>query len=257
MKTNKNAVGIWIAFLFAAWLFIFMFWPSEKQTQDKVVSSAVASVSQKVSTQGATPEQTVEAIQKVQQAVLNHPEPIVREVLLNWITSGRVLFAANTILPEMLASLEKVKGKDQVLLWYNINFVLNGLPEVAPADKQDYLRLVLYHECIHLDDHFSGRLLLYPMVEEDISMSKVDYSNIIWDREWSAVAKEWQFAKRLGKPYLVPEIFGATKNGDTPRNFLEGFYNLQMHGIAVAVNPSHIAGMKARYQAERAKLLAR
>lgn len=199
-----------------------------------------------------TKEQAGQAIQKIQQEVLSHPEPLVREKLFEWITTSRVLFAANNLLPEMSSSLEQIKGKAQVLLWYNINFLLE-VPGISSEDKQTYLQLVLYHESVHIDDHFSGKLPLIPLLSEG-TVPEEKTAQKMWDMEWSAVSKEWELAKKLGKPKLVPVIYEATKNGETPRTFLEGFYRLQMTGNAVALNSKLSAGITLRYQEELAKL---
>ncbi len=200
-----------------------------------------------------TKEQAEQAIQKIQQEVLNHPEPLVREKLLDWIKTGKVLFAANNLLPETAVSVEQNKGKDQVLLWYNITFLLEVPNVVTPVDKQAYLWLALYHESVHIDDHFSGRFSLMPLLS-DVTVSEEKTAQRIWDMEWSAVSKEWELAKRLKKPELVPVIYEATKNGETPQTFLQGFYQLRMTGNAVALNSKLSAGITSRYHEELAKL---
>jgi YD repeat-containing protein len=195
-----------------------------------------------------------QAMLVIKQAVLKHPEPLVREKLFGWIDTRKVLFAANNILPEMSSSLEQVKGKDQVLLWYNITFILT-VPNVNEADKQAYLQLALYHEAVHIDDHFSGRLSLGPLVPEK-PMSPENMAQNIWDREWSAITKEWALAKKMKKPYLVPVIDTATslRNVENSRTFLEGFYKLQLQGNATALNPALTAGFTKRYKQELVKL---
>lgn len=207
------------------------------------------------SAQGVTPQQAEQAMTKIRPAILSHPEPLVREKLLEWLQTSSVLFAANNILPEMSSSLEQIKGKGQVLLWYNTTFVLQ-VPDVNPVDKQAYLWLVLYHEAVHIDDHFSGRMPLGPLIAVG-PVSEEWIARDMWEKEWSAVSKEWVLAKKLQKPYLVPEIALATLKGENPRTFLEGFYRLQMAGNAVAANPALAAGFTSRYRQELAKLSTR
>jgi len=193
------------------------------------------------------------ALPKLRQAIQSHPESLVREKLWGWLGSEKVLFAANNILPEMSASLEEYKGRKQVLLWYNVDFLLQ-VPQVASSeDKQVYLWLVLYHEAIHIDDHFSGRMPLGPILPT-APTSITNIAEDIWNREWSAVTKEWILAKKLRKPYLVPMIYATTKNGETPKTFLRGFYQLQMSGNAVLMNPRLSAGFTLCYKQELAKL---
>lgn len=203
--------------------------------------------------QGVTPHQVELAMAKIQPAILNHPEPLVREKLLGWLKTERVLFAANNILPEMSSSEEQGGGKKQVLLWYNTVFASQVPNVVTQEDKQAYLSLVLYHEAVHIDDHFSGRLPLGSLSPVG-PVSPLGMAQDIWDREWSAVTKEWAFAKKLGKPYLVPVIYDTTKNGETARTFLDGFYLLQMSGNAAALNPLLTIGFTERHKKETAKL---
>ena len=192
------------------------------------------------------------AISKIQKLVLNHPEPLVREKLLELIKSGKVLFAANNVLPEMSSSCEQNNGKDQVLLWYNIDFLLD-VPEIKiSTDKEDYLTLCLYHEAVHIDDHFSGKYVLLPLISD--KELKEPAAKSLWNMEWSAVTKEWELAKKMKKPYLVPVIYNATKEGESRKTFLQGFYQLQMTGNASALNPTLRAGFRSRYEAELAKL---
>lgn len=193
-------------------------------------------------------------IEKVQKLVSEHSEQLVNTRLLDLIKSGQVLFAANNALPEMGSSLEEKNGKTQVLLWYNFDFVMN-VPDIEnPADKDDYLRLAMYHEAVHIDNHFTGKYSLMPLISTN-SKSEYQISQKIWDMEWSAVTKEWEFAKKIKKPYLVPVIYSATKNGENPKTFLEGFYQLQVTGNATALNKSLIDGFTERYIMEKRKLL--
>jgi hypothetical protein len=201
----------------------------------------------------AMPPEIAQAEVKISRLVDSHPEPLVHKKLLGWLKSGRVQFAANNVLPEMSASLEQINGKGQVLLWYNYNFLLQ-VPQVPPADKDDYLRLVLYHEAVHIDDHFAGRLPLGP-IRPIGPMSFSQLAQATWDKEWSAVSKEWALAKKIQKPYLVPMIYNATRKGENRKSFLEGFYQLQMTGNAVALNHALGAEFTARYKKELAKLL--
>lgn len=202
--------------------------------------------------QEVTPQQAKDAVNKIQQLAISHPEPLVREKLFGWIDHG-VLFAANNLFPEMNSSVEKKEGKDQVLLWYSIPFILD-VPNVAnPDDKQAYLQLCVYHEAVHIDDHMSGRLPL-PSLVSGKPLPSDEMAQNVWDREWSAVTKEWALAKKLKKTHLVPVIYAATKNGETSRTFLDGFYKLQMQGDAVALNPSLASGFTKCYKKELEKL---
>ncbi len=194
-----------------------------------------------------------QAMSKLREAVLSHPGPLVREKLLSRFVSGEVLFVANEALPEMSTSQEDYKGRKQVLLWYNIDFLLKVPNVFNLEDKQAYLWLVLYHEAVHIDDHFSGTMLLGPLFPT-APVSKEQMANDTWDKEWSAVTKEWELAKKLGKPYLVPFIYGATKGHENPLTFLTGFYLLQMSGGAIAFNPALGTGFTARYKEELEKL---
>lgn len=207
-----------------------------------------------VSAQGITPQEVDAARIKIVRAIMTHPEPLVREKLMNWIATERVQFAANKILPEMSSSLEKNDyGKRIVLLWYNVDYVLK-MPDVNnPPDKELLLWLVLYHEAVHIDDHFSGRILLEPLISVG-PVSDEYITRKMWDAEWSAVNKEWVLAKKMGKPYLVPMIAMAVRNGESPRSFLDGFYQLQMAGGPLKLNPGLAKFFTARYKQELAKL---
>ena len=216
----------------------------------------VLSQVQASSAQGVSPQQVLtEALPKLQGAILSHPEALVREQLYAWLGDGRVKFATNNILPEMSVSLEKMGGKDQVLLWYNLGFVLQGIPEVAPVDRDDYLKLVLFHGVAQIQEHFNGKTRLIPVVPVG-PVSEDSIAQTIWDLEWIGVTKEWELAKKLKKPYLVPVIAAATRNGETPRSFLNGFYLLQMGSHSVEFNRGLMAGFTARYKKELAKLAA-
>ena len=136
----------------------------------------------------------------------------------------------------MSSSLETIQGTNHVFLWYNFDFVLD-VPDVHDkADKDDYLKLALYHEAVHISDHMSGTFSLMPLISTNSPTLETSIARTIWNMEWSAVTKEWALAQKIHKPYLVPCIYEATKNRNTPENFLEGFYTLQRTGNAAMVN---------------------
>ena len=193
------------------------------------------------------------SIVRLKSFVLSHPEPLVRERLYTWVDNGTVKFAPSVQLPEMVTSVEIMNGKKQILIWYNLDFLFR-VPDIpTQADKDWYLRLVLYHEAVHIDEHLSGRHVISSIVVTG-PVSNEFLANEIWDTEWPAVSKEWVFAKKMGIRHLVPMIAMATLNGDNPRNFLQGFYELQMSGNAIKANPKIGPGLTARYKLELAKL---
>ncbi len=255
----KNLKIIGVVFVLASVILTSFFLPKNSVNHSVMTATQVKSAllsPAKTSLREVTKQEVDWAIQKVQQLILSHPEPLVSQKLLGWLTDGSVKFAANNVLPEMSASLEQINGSGQVLLFYNITFLLEVPDLFDSADKQSYLLLVIYHEAVHIDDHFSGRLPLGPLIPVK-PISPEDMAKNIWDREWSAVAKEWEFAKKLQKPYLVPMIHNTTKNNENPRTFLEGFYGLQISGNAVALNPALLDGFTLRYRQEVAKLSTR
>ena len=194
-----------------------------------------------------------EADIKISRLVQEHPEPLVSRDLLAWLKTGKVVFAMNRIIPEMASSQEMTPKGPQVMLWYNQDYVLDT-PEVSRAsDKLALLRLALFHEATHLDDHFKGKLKLLPLV---IPRNKVpaNIAQITWDFEWNAVSAEWELAKQWNVRYLIPEIALATRQVDNPRTFLEGFYNLQMNGMGAHYDPSLKPQFRAIYEREKAKI---
>ncbi len=76
-----------------------------------------------------TREQAEQAMMKIRPAVMNHPDPMVREGLQEWIKSGKVQLAATSFLSGMSASLEQDGKTRQVLLWYSVKFVSDSTPE--------------------------------------------------------------------------------------------------------------------------------
>ncbi len=219
-----------------------------------LVLSSVCAVSAQQKMSPSEAREVTLAVQKIQQVIKVHPEPLVREKLWAWIGQERVLFAGNNLVGEVSVSLEKDASKSVVLLWYNFNFVLHGLPQVAAADKADYLNLAIYNEAVQIEEYFAGRATLTPMIPSG-PISEANLANVIWDREWTAVSKEWELAKKINKPYLVPLIYAATRKGETPRAFLDGFYLLQMDSHAIS--PTIAAEYTKRYKQEIAKLAAR
>jgi hypothetical protein len=153
----------------------------------------------------------------------------------------------------MAVSYEMVVGKLQTIIWYNPVFIMDT-PQIKSApDKEFYLWLVLYHEAVLVDEHLSGRHRLGPIVVSG-PVSPSSIANDIWDAEWPAVKKEWELAKKLGKPHLVPAIADAVGDGDNDENFLFGFYNLQFNGIGALANPSIKESITARYNREVRKI---
>jgi hypothetical protein len=153
----------------------------------------------------------------------------------------------------MAVSYEMVVGKLQTIIWYNPVFILNTPQITSAPDKEFYLWLVLYHEAVLVDEHLSGRHRLGPIVVSG-PVSPSSIANDIWDAEWPAVKKEWELAKKLGKPHLVPAIADAVGDGDNDENFLFGFYNLQFNGIGALANPSIKESITARYNREVRKI---
>ncbi len=196
------------------------------------------------------------AYEKIKKLIISHPDPLVNTRLLDLIKTGKVLFAANDFLPEMSSSLEQNGGKEQVFLWYNFRFILDVAEITNPADKNDYLLLALYHEAVHIDDHFNGKYKLIPLISNKVESEELTAQKI-WDMEWSAVSKEWGFAKKIKKPYLVPVIYEATRKGETPETFLYGFYQLQTTGNAVQLNKDLLKGFSTRYSLEKGKLVSK
>ncbi|MEQ1500435.1 MAG: hypothetical protein ABL917_03645 [Parcubacteria group bacterium] len=193
------------------------------------------------------------SVMRLKSLVLAHPEPLVREKLYKWVDNGTVKFAPSVQLQEMVTSVEVMNGKKQILIWYNLDFLFR-VPDITnQADKESYLRLVLYHEAVHVEEHLNGRHVISSLVATG-PVSNEYMANYIWDTEWPAVSKEWVFAKKMRIPHLVPMIAVATLRGDNPRNFLQGFYELQMSGNAIKANPKIGPGLTARYKLELAKL---
>lgn len=182
-----------------------------------------------------------------------HPEPLVSDTLYKMVYNGTLKFAPTILHPEMFSSIEKVGEKNIILIWYNIDFVTR-VPDVRYEDKESYLMIVLYHEMVHVNEHLSGRHPLHSISKADNRTLYVR-ANEVWDIEWPAVQKEWQLAKKMGKPYLVPTIALATMFGDNPRSFLTGFYQLRMTGNEMINNPQFGPIFRARYEIELTRLM--
>lgn len=185
-------------------------------------------------------------IAKLTSLCMTHPEPLVREKLFNWVRTDVVQFAPSYNIDEMAVSHEMVNGKLQTIVWYNPIFILNTPQITSVPDKEFYLWLVLYHEAVLVDEHLSGRHRLGPIVVKG-PVSPSSIANQIWDAEWSAVKKEWELAKKLGKPHLVPAIADAVGDGDNEEDFLDGFYILQVNGPGAMANPSIRESLTVRY----------
>jgi hypothetical protein len=153
----------------------------------------------------------------------------------------------------MAVSYEMVVGKLQTIIWYNPVFIMDT-PQIKSApDKEFYLWLVMYHVAVLVDEHLSSRHRLGPIVVSG-PVSPSSIANDIWDAEWPAVKKEWELAKKFGKPYLVPTIADAVGDGDNDEDFLDGFYLLQVNSPGVMANPSIKESITARYIREVKKL---
>lgn len=192
-------------------------------------------------------------IAKLTSLCMTHPEPLVREKLFDWVRTEVVQFAPSLSVQEMAVSYEMVNEKLQTIVWYNPIFILNTPQIVNVPDKEFYLWLVLYHEAVLVDEHLSGRHRLGPIVVKG-PVSPSSIANSIWEAEWPAVKKEWEFAKKFGKPHLVPVIADAVGDGNNEEDFLNGFYILQVNGPGAMANPSIRESLTVRYMREVKKL---
>lgn len=198
----------------------------------------------------------VQGIKKMMEIATHHPEPLVREKLGAWVDGGTVQLGANNAMSDMSVSRDVYNGRVLIMIFYNpVNFIRLPGTSLNEADKDRLRQLMLYHQAVKVDEHMSGRLAIPPGMMLNPPPKVLEaFNRWLWEAEWIAVEKDWALVKKWGKTYLMPEMEGATRNGESPRSFLEGFYAIQLKREEYRLSPANFTTITARYKAELAKL---
>jgi hypothetical protein len=195
------------------------------------------------------PPPTLIAELRMDQAIANHPEPLVRENLRHWLREGLVRrFSTNEVADIGVVEFEE-EGKKEVRLVYKLSFIFGAaFPNLS--DRNTVLALRLYHVAVHLDDHFSGRIPLPSLVRDGPDVP----ARLIWNMELSATLKERVLAIKLGRPELMRTIHTVTRKEETPEKVLEGFLEMMLMSDDVRNRPELAEEFRALYKEELAKL---
>jgi hypothetical protein len=163
-----------------------------------------------------------------------HPDQQFRSDMTTWYKSGRYLIDVVPELPGDLGSEYQCLADDPkscwpVLLISSQFFASTSLEPITPPEKEaQAIRLekyaALYHEYIHLKNHFAGKYPLNSGINKKPVEEQAAYH---WGTEWDAFTGQWQFLKRMGAEYV---FFNSPSAALGEAAFLEKFYkNLQKY----------------------------
>ncbi len=160
--------------------------------------------------------------------IKNHPDEELRAELDRWIREGAVYLTEQLEgrPAEMVVGLVPVGADHKPVVMMNPEWLTGTAGRDATTDRR-YKELVVYHEYIHLKDHFNGTHPLMLMSIDPIraQAERVERAQSIWIAEYRAVRAEWEYAKRMGLQELMSDILRATVEfGGEERGVLEAFH---------------------------------
>lgn len=183
-------------------------------------STATAQVSRPV-------VEPTEVMKKAESAletlIREHPHPEVSKTLDRWIRDKRVYlsFSGDSMPPDITVNFS-LWGKRRVpVLVANPDFLLSRRRLSRDDEKVDR-ELILFHEYVHLRDHFSGTIKLrrQPRTESEIT----DYAKFLWRSESSAFHAQWHYARERGLTHLMPWFEAAIYQYGEKRGMLEAVH---------------------------------
>ena len=180
-------------------------------------------------------EEERKAREAVQGLVATHPDSQVRKDLTRWLSRGELVVVTDTDLmpPEMSVEPITLNGTS-VLAWIiNPSFPLT-ITHFDRRQDTSYKYLVIYHEYQHMKEHFSGA----PLRPAELmpGETKEARHRALWESEYRALRREWEFAQRLGVPYLMADVEESVKKFGPEYGFLEAFYR-RIKGADLTTDP--------------------
>lgn len=183
--------------------------------------------------------------------IQSHPDPELRRDIFEWLREKRLLLTFSwPILPGDM-SLDVHDGNLYLII--NPSYIL----EIAHIDSKidrERKELVLSHEYVHLQDHFSGLFLIKPsflLPEENVE----DRAEHAWRMEFRAEQGEWAKAKKLNRTYLYPEYIKGIETYGEELGFLVVFHKFMQSSPQRAVSPEILEVWDKIFEREKALLL--
>lgn len=171
----------------------------------------------------AQAQQMPEQEQYIRQLVGSHPNTELRTVLGNWLRQGTVKIFVDPKVQFLAANLGHYQDKPQT-----------KFPVIAVNPEYSYITdvkrdsdilvkryLQIYHEYIHIKNHFSGK---FPLGGNDEGRTVSQQAKFYWDAEWDASVQHWALARTLRAMHVLNQ--GTPKQGFSNESLwlLQGFY---------------------------------
>ena len=193
------------------------------------VAGAGAIAAEKLRPVGVPMTQLEQTTDLLRDLLENHPSPDVRGELQRWIKEKTIAYSisADAITHQMSVILYAVDGKLSPVLVINPKWFLNSISGDEKRDRH-YKELVLYHEYIHLRDHFRGEIKLLPLqlARADVEQNLAEYAQRFWRAEYSARKAEVAFALEQGWGDVLDAPWNRADVQQDERKFLDAFFDL-------------------------------
>ncbi len=139
----------------------------------------------------------------LQYLIHHHPDEAFAKTMDEWVSSGSVALAMNVPIQEMAVTLTSDPPIQPVML-INPDWFLNKARDTHDEDQR-YKMLVLYHEYIHLKEHFDGNVPLQARIlRTEVTADPERFAELMWNAEYAAYKAELALAQRLGWTDLLP-----------------------------------------------------
>ena len=186
--------------------------------------------------------------QGLMQLMSANLDPLVSRQLPEWISQGKVVLSRGNV-GVFYATAEKTAKKEQVHLWYDTNMIL---PLLDASERTALAQLELYHETSKIANHFSGK---YPLlaIADKLSGTAKERAERLWYSEFEIIRGEWGLVKKMGMARIMPIVQKEMFKGDTPQNFLEGYYQYRLYNDRLS-DAGLAKELTAIYEREKSKI---
>ncbi len=140
--------------------------------------------------------------EKVLDLYLTHPDPNCQRDMTAWLKSGQVIIVVESNLHGDMGTrimIDSDTGEEVVTVVAPTDF-LTSTKTIREGDIRLEKFTGLYHEYIHIQNHFNGQ---YPLNKRLKTLPIEEQAKYIWGTEFVAYRSQWQFLKQHHGEHLM------------------------------------------------------